>query len=126
MDIDNFKSIVDTYGHLLGTRLLKETGETIRDNLSDQDILIKYGGDEYVIILPGRNKTEAAKQCENILRAIRESTYLESEAKPARITASFGVASYPEDAEAKKDLLISADNALFTIKNLTKNGIGIA
>ena len=126
VDIDNFKSIVDTYGHLLGTRLLEETGETIKNNLSEQDILIKYGGDEYVIILPGRSKTEAAKQCENILRAIRESTYLKSEAKPARITASFGVASYPEDAEAKKELLISADNALFTIKNLTKNGIGIA
>jgi diguanylate cyclase (GGDEF)-like protein len=125
-DIDNFKFIVDTYGHLLGTRLLKETGETIRDNLSDQDILIKYGGDEYVIILPGRSKTEAAKQCENILRAIRESIYLKSEAKPAKITASFGVASYPEDAKAKKELLISADHALFTIKNLTKNGIGIA
>jgi diguanylate cyclase (GGDEF)-like protein len=126
VDIDNFKSIVDTYGHLLGTRLLKETGETIRDHLSDQDILIKYGGDEYVIILPGRNKTEAAKQCENILCAIRESTYLKSEIKPARITASFGVASYPEDAEAKKELLISADNTLFKIKNSMKNSVGMA
>ena len=126
VDIDNFKFIVDTYGHLLGTRLLKETGETIRDNLSGQDILIKYGGDEYVIILPGRSKTEAAKECENILRAIRESTYLKSEAKPAQITASFGVASYPENAEAKKELLISADNALFKIKNSMKNSVGIA
>ena len=126
VDIDNFKSIVDTYGHLLGTRLLEETGQTIRNNLSEQDILIKYGGDEYVIIFPDRSKTEAAKQCKNILRAIRESTYLKSEAKPARITASFGVASYPEDAEAKKELLIAADNALFKIKNSTKNSIGIA
>lgn len=125
-DIDNFKSIVDTYGHLLGTRLLEEIGETIRNNLSEQDIPIKYGGDEYVIILPGKSKTEAAKHCKDILRAIRQSTYLKSEAEPARITASFGVAAYPEDAEAKKELLISADNALSKIKNSTKNNVGAA
>jgi diguanylate cyclase (GGDEF)-like protein len=126
VDIDNFKSIVDTYGHLLGTRLLKELGETISNHLSGQDILIKYGGDEYIIILPGRGKIEAVKHAENILRAIRESTYLKSEAAPAKITASFGVASYPEDGKAKKELLISADNALFMIKNSTKNSIGFA
>jgi diguanylate cyclase (GGDEF)-like protein len=126
VDIDNFKSIVDAHGHLLGTRLLKEVGETISNNISEQDILIKYGGDEYIILLPGRGKHEAVKRSENILRAIRESTYLMSEANPARISASFGIASYPEDATTKKELLISADNALFTIKHLTKNGIGVA
>jgi diguanylate cyclase (GGDEF)-like protein len=126
VDIDNFKSIVDTYGHLLGTNLLKELGDTISNHLSDHDILIKYGGDEYIILLPGKRKTEAAKHCEKILRAIRESTYLKSEAAPAKITASFGIASYPEDGAAKRELLISADNALFAVKNSTKNNIGIA
>ena len=126
LDIDNFKSIVDNYGHLLGTRLLKEIGETISSHLSELDILIKYGGDEYIIILPGRSKTQAVKHSENILRAIRESTYLESEAEPARVTASIGIATYPEDAEAKKELLILADNALFTIKSSTKNRVGTA
>ena len=126
MDIDNFKSVVDNYGHLLGTILLKEIGETIKSNLSEQDILIKYGGDEYVIILPGRSKTQAVKHSENILRAIRESTYLKSEAEPTRVTASIGIAAYPEDAEAKKELLILADNALFTVKSSTKNRVGTA
>ena len=126
VDIDNFKSIVDDYGHLLGTRLLKEIGETITSNLSEQDILIKYGGDEYVIILPGRSKAQAVKHSENILRAIRESTYLKSETEPARVTASIGIAAYPEDADAKKELLILADNALFTIKSSTKNRVGTA
>ena len=125
-DIDNFKSIVDTYGHLLGTGLLKELGETISNHLSDKDILIKYGGDEYIILLPGRSKTAAAQHAEKILSAIRETTYLKSEPVPAKITASFGIASYPDDGEAKKELLISADNALFTIKNSTKNSIGVA
>ncbi len=126
MDIDNFKSIVDHYGHLLGTQLLKEIGETITRNLSEEDILIKYGGDEYIIILPGRSKTQAVKHSENILCAIKESTYLKSEAEPARITASVGIATYPEDAETKKELLILADNALFKIKNSTKNSVGTA
>ena len=126
VDIDNFKSVVDNYGHLLGTILLKEIGETITSNLSEQDILIKYGGDEYVIILPGRSKTQAVKHSENILRAIRESTYLKSETEPTRVTASIGIAAYPEDAEAKKELLILADNALFTVKSSTKNRVGTA
>lgn len=88
--------------------------------------MIKYGGDEYVIILPDRSKAQAAKLAENILRSIRESTYLASEAAPARITASFGIAAYPEDALDKKKLLILADNALFKIKNSTKNRLGTA
>jgi diguanylate cyclase (GGDEF)-like protein len=124
VDIDNFKSIVDNYGHLLGTRLLKEIGETITSNLSDQDIPIKYGGDEYIIIFPGRSKTQAVKYSEDILSAIRESTYLKSEEEPARVTASIGIAAYPEDADAKKELLILADNALFKIKSSTKNRVG--
>ena len=124
VDIDDFKSIVDKYGHLLGTRLLKEIGETISSNLSDQDILIKYGGDEYIIILTGINKTQAVRLSENILSAIRESTYLTSETEPARVTASIGIATYPEDAESKKELLILADNALFKIKSSIKDRVG--
>jgi diguanylate cyclase (GGDEF)-like protein len=126
VDIDNFKSIVDTYGHLLGTGLLKELGETISNHLSDHDMLIKYGGDEYIILCPGKGKTEAATQSEKILHAIRETIFLKSESVPAKITASFGIASYPEDGETKKELLISADNALFTVKNSEKNSIGLA
>ena len=124
LDIDDFKSIVDKYGHLLGTRLLKEIGETILSNLSEQDILIKYGGDEYIILLPGRNKTQAVILSENILTTIRKSTYLTSETEPVRVTASIGIATYPEDAESKKELLILADNALFKIKSSIKNRVG--
>lgn len=126
LDIDDFKSVVDKYGHLLGTRVLKEIGETISSNLSKEDILIKYGGDEYIIILPDRSKPQAVILSENILSAIREATYLESEAEPARVTASIGIATYPEDAETKKELLILADNALFKVKSSRKNRVGTA
>ncbi len=61
VDIDDFKTVVDSHGHLLGTKMLKELGQTITDCLFEKDILVKYGGDEYVIILPNSNKQEAKK-----------------------------------------------------------------
>ncbi len=65
--------------------------------------MIKYSGDEYVIIFPGRSKAQAVKHPENILRSIRESTYLGSEAEPARITASFGFVNYSFEVWVRKN-----------------------
>lgn len=126
MDIDNFKRVVDTYGHLSGTMVLKEIGNTVSGCLSERDILIKYGGDEYVLIMPDRDKKHAVELTEKILQTIRSSLYLQDDPKPVKVTASFGLAIYPEDAQSKKDLLLFADNAMYKIKNSTKNGIGVA
>jgi len=123
VDIDNFKEVVDSHGHLLGTKMLKELGQTITDCLFEKDILVKYGGDEYVIILPGSNKHEAKKLIEKTLSAIRETTYLKSESQPVKITASFGIAMYPADAGTIKDLLILADKAMYRVKNTTKDAV---
>ncbi|MBW2564636.1 MAG: sensor domain-containing diguanylate cyclase, partial [Deltaproteobacteria bacterium] len=123
VDIDNFKTVVDLHGHLLGTKMLKELGQTIYDCLFEKDILVKYGGDEYVIILPDSNKQEAKKLTEKILSAIRETTYLESESQPVQVTASFGIAMYPADARTIKDLLILADKTMYRVKNTTKDAV---
>ena len=125
MDVDNFKEVVDGYGHLLGTQVLKELGETISSCLAEKDILIKYGGDEYVIILPDINKSTAIQRMEKILQAIRGAIYLKAEPKPVKVTASFGMAMYPEDAHTKKDLLLVADNLMYGIKKGSKNGIAM-
>lgn len=125
VDIDNFKGVVDKYGHLLGTRILREIGQTISSCLSIQDRLVKYGGDEYIIILPARDRQAALELCNHILDAVRTATYLISETPPAKITASFGIAMYPEDARMKKDVLILADQAMYRVKRSTKNRIGI-
>ncbi len=125
MDIDNFKSVVDAYGHLLGSQVLKEVGQTMASCLSPEDLLIKYGGDEYVIVLPGCDKKQARKVIEKILNTIRESTYLNAESQPVRLTASFGISLYPEDARIKKDLLLLADQAMYAVKTSTKNGVGL-
>jgi diguanylate cyclase (GGDEF)-like protein len=123
-DIDNFKDVVDEYGHLLGSQVLKEIAVTISRCITEKDILVKYGGDEYVIILPDRNKQEALDLTETILQSIRESTYLKSRPDPVKITASFGIAVYPDDAHTKKDLLLVADNSMYNIKRNRKDGIG--
>lgn len=123
-DIDNFKNVVDEYGHLLGSQALKEIAQTIFRCLSDKDILVKYGGDEYVIILPDRSKEKAVELVENILHAIRTSYYLESQTKSVQLTASFGIAMYPDDAQTKKDLLLIADNSMYKVKKRHKDGIG--
>ena len=125
VDVDNFKEVVDGYGHLLGTQVLKEVGETISSCLTEKDILVKYGGDEYVIILPDVNKQAAFQLADKIIQATRRSLYLKAEPRPVKVTASFGIAVYPEDAQTKKDLLILADNLMYCIKKASKNGIGM-
>ncbi len=124
VDIDDFKTIVDEYGHLAGTQVLKEVGETISNGLNKKDILIKYGGDEYVIVLPDSDKKTAISRIQKILKSLRSSTYLKKEKHPVRVTASFGIAMYPEDAKTKKDLLLAADNSMYRVKKTCKNSVG--
>lgn len=125
VDVDNFKQVVDSHGHLLGTQVLKEIGETISTCLTENDVLVKYGGDEYVIILPRRSKPAAVDLIQKILQTLRSSTFLKSEPEPVRITASFGIAVYPEDAQTKKDLLLLADHCMYDIKRANKDGIAL-
>jgi len=125
-DIDDFKQVVDTHGHLVGTQVLKEVGQTISSCLSKQDLLVKYGGDEYVIILPGKNRETAGQLAERIRLAIRESVYLKTETTPVRVTLSLGLAIYPENSRTERDLLLLADKAMYMIKDSTKDGVGTA
>jgi diguanylate cyclase (GGDEF)-like protein len=124
MDVDNFKLVVDTFGHLSGSKVLDEIGKTVSGCLGENDILIKYGGDEFIIILQGIDKFQAIKLLKKILKKIKYSTYLESENVSIKVTASFGLAIYPDDARTKKDLLIRADNNMYKIKKSSKNDIG--
>ena len=124
VDIDNFKNVVDTAGHLLGSQILKEVGQTISSCLFEKDILIKYGGDEYIIIFPDRDRQEVTALSKKILQTIRETTYLASGTHPVNITASFGIAMYPEDARTKKELLMLADDIMYSIKRTTKDSVG--
>jgi len=123
VDIDDFKQVVDSHGHLAGSRVLEEIGVTISGCLDKLDILVKYGGDEFIILLPNKDKSSACNQVKSILNEIRKRTYLTSSPKSVQVTASFGIAMYPDDATTKKELLLKADNLMYRIKRSTKNDL---
>lgn len=125
IDIDKFKSVVDTHGHLNGSRAIAEVAATISSSLPDDgSFAVSYGGDEYVVVLPGYIKQQALEKAEEIRIRMARSTYLESEGLNIKLTASFGVANFPEDCEDMQGLLSLADKALFYIKSMGKNGVG--
>lgn len=126
MDIDNFKTIVDTYGHLEGSELLKKIGAFLMSCMEEKDILIKYGGDEFIILLPLRNSNQAFEYARRLSERLSQNRFSINNDETVRVTGCFGVASFPEHAADKKNLLIIADNALFKAKKTKKNSIGMA
>lgn len=124
-DMDRFKSVVDTHGHLLGAKVLREAAETFHRHLGPEDRIVRYGGDEYVIVLPGQGKAEALKKIEELRKGLVADTFLRKEKINLRITASIGLATYPEDAKSKRDLLAAADQCLFRSKENGKNRVTV-
>lgn len=123
MDIDFFKNINDNYGHLAGSKLLVEMGELLINHVRSVDIVARYGGDEFVIVLPQTPPQEAVMVAERMRKAIEKNTFLKKEGYNFKITASFGVASYPGSAKSKEDLLRLADEAMYRVKHKNRNGV---
>ena len=124
-DLDNFKRLVDTHGHLCGTKALKEVAQAVHKVLDEDDRLVRYGGDEFIVILPRQDKEAARIKVEKMKHAITSTQFLRKEGIKARLTASFGLASYPEDAKDKHALLAEADRCLFQSKSEGKNRITV-
>jgi diguanylate cyclase (GGDEF)-like protein len=126
LDLDDFKHVVDSHGHLLGSKVLKEVAVVIASCLGEDDRLVRYGGDEYVVILPGQDKQAAVTRTREIRQALEGALFLRSDGLNLRISASFGIASYPQDAESKRELLQVADGCMYRSKQLGKNLITAA
>lgn len=126
LDVDNFKDLVDSHGHLLGSNILREAAEVIASKLDEDDRLVRYGGDEFVIILPGQNKYAAFDKVVAIRKALTDAIFLCEIGLHIQVTASFGIANYPIDASDKKELLQMADNSLYRSKDVGKNSITVA
>jgi diguanylate cyclase (GGDEF)-like protein len=124
-DLDNFKQVVDAHGHLLGSKALKEVAHAVHRVLGEDDRLIRYGGDEFIVVLPRQSKEEALAKVARMKRAISSTRFLQKENINARLTASFGLAAFPQDAKDKHELLAEADRCLFRSKSAGKNRITV-
>jgi diguanylate cyclase (GGDEF)-like protein len=126
MDLDRFKRVVDTYGHLNGSRVVQEVADTIRGCIADPAFAVAYAGDEFVVVLPGRDAGGAITAATEIRDRVAARRFLSSAGLAVRLTASFGVAAYPQHAAAMDDLLAVADRALFSAKAAGRNRIHAA
>ncbi len=126
LDLDLFKSVNDQFGHLVGSRLLVEVARVLRSCVRDDDVLARYGGDEYVAVLVGIDSGSALKVAERIRRAIEDHRFLAREKTTVRVTASIGLASYPEHATVKAEILDLADRAMYRGKRTTRNVVYMA
>jgi len=123
LDMDNFKQVVDTHGHLLGSKVLREVARVIGAVLTPQDSLIRYGGDEFIILLPRVDKGKAYDFVTRLRQTINASRFLTDEGIHLAVTASYGIATLPQDATDKQTLLRLADQAMFSSKGRGKDTI---
>lgn len=126
LDLDYFKSVNDTHGHLVGSKLLVEVARMIKGCVRDDDVVVRFGGDEYVILLHGTDSGGALKVAERIRRTIETHHFLSREGFGLSVTTCIGVASFPEHAQDKATLLDLADRAMYRGKKSTRNVIYIA
>jgi diguanylate cyclase (GGDEF)-like protein len=122
VDLDRFKPINDQYGHLRGSRVLREVGFLLRAAVRETDYPARYGGDEFVIILPQTDNEAAHSLASKLRRLIEEHTFLQEEGINARIGASLGVATYPLEIRTKEGLIRLADERMYQDKETRSAG----
>ena len=120
MDLDHFKAVNDTHGHLVGSRLLVEVGRVLKGCVRERDIVVRYGGDEYVVLLRNTDSGGALKVAERIRRTMENHHFMPREGISLSLTTCVGVASFPEHARDKATLLDMADRAMYRGKRGTR------
>jgi diguanylate cyclase (GGDEF)-like protein len=126
LDLDGFKRINDQYGHLAGSATLTEVGGILTLCVRESDILARYGGDEFVAVLPETPPSGALVIAERIRKSIEDHVFLKPQGLAARISASVGIACYPDHALTPEALIQKADQAMYRVKERDKNGIEMA
>lgn len=126
IDLDHFKNVNDTHGHLVGSKLLAEIGYLIKAQLRLIDYAFRYGGDEFVVLLPQTGKDQAVVVARRLVESLRNGIFCKDEGLNLNVRASLGLATYPHDAKTPHDIIRQADEMMYLVKNTTRDNIGIA
>ena len=126
LDLDGFKQVNDTYGHLSGSKALVEAAAVIRGCARETDVVARFGGDEFALILPETGRDGAVAVAERIAERLRAFHFLAGDGLSVNLTASIGVATLPNTAGSAEELVRAADKAMYQVKARGKNGIHVA
>jgi diguanylate cyclase (GGDEF)-like protein len=125
MDVDYFKSVNDTRGHWVGSRMLVEIGRILKAQVRRSDYAFRYGGDEFVVILPGTDAAGACIAAERLRAQVEKNEFL-VDGESLKLTLSIGLATYPDHAKTYKDIIKMADEAMYCGKNKSRNIVFVA
>ena len=126
LDLDNFKPFNDTFGHDAGDSLLRELGQVLREKLRKSDISCRYGGDEFVLVLPDSSLADTQQRVEQIRALVKELRIRTGDPRLDTITVSAGIASAPEHGSTAAELLQAADNAMYAAKQAGGNCVVVS
>lgn len=121
LDVDHFKQFNDRWGHQLGDLILRELAQTLAKQVRNVDLVARYGGEEFVVVLLEIGREKALEVAERLRKAIESLRLVADDGTPLQVTASFGAACYPEDAEDKVGLIHAADQAMYRAKDFGRN-----
>jgi diguanylate cyclase (GGDEF)-like protein len=125
VDLDHFKSVNDTHGHLIGSRLLAEIGGLLKRCLGPNNSAFRYGGDEFVALLPGMGKSAASGTTMALREDLRAARFLEGAGLSLNVSGSFGLATYPEDGSTVPTILRAADTMMYEAK-ITRDSVAVS
>ena len=125
LDLDHFKVVNDTFGHAFGDVVLMKVSEILKKNSRESDIVCRFGGEEFLMVMPHMTPPQADCRA-NAIRQLIEDTAIEHEGATLKITISAGVASYPEHGKQADVLIKLADDALYVAKEDGRNKVKIA
>jgi diguanylate cyclase (GGDEF)-like protein len=126
LDLDDLKMVNSFYGHLTGSRTLQEVAKRVLAAVRGIDKVVRFGGDEFCIILPQTDQDQAMAVANRVRKAMTSAPFQVDPNIEISITASFGIATYPTHAVSKEDLVRQADAAMYRVKSSTKNAVGVA